>query len=131
MTRKSQRRLEIDFSNTLPNHVFPEDIPVLIRKTAEDLAGAYHDEQIEACFGSPVPAERIRSKQFRARWRSSKVYVKLNWATFVPMARTILTGMLEMPDVSLAQKEAIYEAFLQAASDKRMLDFSEHLGGTQ
>lgn len=116
MTKKSlsRRQREYDFSNILPNHVMPEDVPLLFRKTAEEIAGAFFDED--------------RSLRFRGRWKSQKVYVKLNWASFVPVARKVLTHMLDRDDVSLAQKEEIYEAFLQQGQDRRMLDMSEQYG---
>lgn len=116
MTKKSfgRRQREYDFSNILPRHVMPEDVPVLIRKTSEEIAGAFFEEE--------------RSLRFRGRWKSQKVYVKLNWASFVPVARKVLTHMLDRDDVSLAQKEEIYEAFLQQGQDRRMLDMSEQYG---
>lgn len=117
MTKKSHARLqkEYDFSNILPRHIMPEDVPVLFRKTAEEIAGAFWDEE-------------KRSPIFRARWRSQKIYVRLNWASFVSIARNVLAHMLDREDVSLAQKDEIMTAFLEQSQDKRMLDMSEHLG---
>lgn len=115
MTRKSPARLhrEYDFSNISERYVMPEDIPVLLRKTAEEICGAFYEDE--------------RSPIFRARWRNQKVYVKLNWASFLPAARTVLTSMLDREDVSITQKEEIYAAFVQQAEKRAMMDFSEHL----
>jgi hypothetical protein len=41
------------------------------------------------------------------------------------MAKTILGDMLTRVDVSLAQKDEIYNAFLEMSEDKNQLDFSE------
>ena len=123
-----KRRLQYDLTRALPNHVFPEDIPLLFRNTAEELAGAYYDEQLQDARFSNVSAERRRSMTFRNHWPNVRTYIKLNWPMFIPMAKTILGDMLTRPDVSLAQKDEIYNAFLEVAEDKNQLDFSEAIG---
>jgi hypothetical protein len=124
---EAKRRVQYDLTRALPNHVFPEDIPVLFRKTAEELAGAFHDEQLHDARFSSVPAERRRSMAFRAHWPISRTYVKLCWPMFIPMAKTILGDMLTQPGISLTQRDEIYNAFLEMADDHRQLDFSEAL----
>jgi hypothetical protein len=115
MSRKSygRKHREYDFSNIAQNHVMPEDVPVLIRTSAEQIAGAFYEDD--------------RSPRFRGRWINQDVYVKLNWASFVPVARKVLSHMLELSSTSLAQKEEIYEAFVQQGQTRTMLDFSEAL----
>jgi hypothetical protein len=119
MTRASSSRLarrnELTFGDVVPkNWVMPEDIPVLFRQTAEECAGAFFEEN-------------KRSVRFRGRWRNARQYIRLNWPSYLPIARTILAGMLQNPGISLAQKEEISKAFLGQAADKRLLDMSEHL----
>ena len=114
MTKKSLRRREMDFSNILPNHALPEDIPPLFRKTAEEIAGAFFEDN-------------KRSPIFRARWRNDKIYVRLNWASFIGSARAILLDMLTQPGVSEPMKQEIYEAFLQQGESARMVAPSSEL----
>ena len=121
MTKSSPSRIKkrldgITFGDVLPaNTIFPEDIPVLFRKTAEELAGAFFEEN-------------HRSKTFRGHWKiAAKHYVTLNWPNFLETAKIILGGMLQNPGVSLALKNEIEDAFLAQANDKRMLNFAEHM----
>ena len=124
---ESRRRREFDLSTASKNLIFPEDIPLLMRRTAEDLAGAFHDEAMEEARFSPEQTTR-RSQHFRAHWgKDSRRYVRLNWPTFIPMARDILGAMLTRDDVGLTMKDEIYGAFLEMASDTNQLDFSEAL----
>lgn len=106
---EAKRRRQYDFTNILPNHILPEDVPKLIREVAEGCAGA-HFEASE------------RSPTFRARWKNPYQYVKLNWASFVPDAKETLAKMLTMSDreVPLEVKDAIMEAFLAQANNKNM-----------
>ncbi len=131
---ESRRRREFDLSTASKNLIFPEDIPLLMRRTAEDLAGAFHDEQLEDARFSTDDPTRHRSQHFRAHWgRNSRLYVRLNWPTFVPMAKEILARMLQPIDkwgnlaISDVMAKAIYEAFCEMASDQNQLDFSEAL----
>lgn len=125
---ESRRRREFDLSTASKSLIFPEDIPLLMRRTAEDLAGAFHDEQLEDARFSTDDPTRHRSQRFRAHWgKDSRRYVRLNWPTFIPMAKDILGAMLTRADVSLTMKDTIYEAFLEMASDDNQLDFSEAL----
>jgi hypothetical protein len=125
---EARRRLQFDLSHGTERLIFPEDIPLLIRQTAEELAGAFHDEAMEDARFSPEQQTRHRSQQFRAHWgKDSRRYVKLNWPTFVPMAKGILTSMLTRADVTLTMKDAIYEAFLEVGQDRNQLDLSEAL----
>ena len=125
---ESRRRREFDLSTASKNLIFPEDIPLLMRRTAEDLAGAFHDEQLEDARFSTDDPTRHRSQRFRAHWgKDSRRYVRLNWPTFVPRARQILGEMLTRADVGLTMKDVIYEAFLEMADDSNQLDFSEAL----
>ena len=118
MTKSSPSRAKrrITFGDVLPpNTIFPEDIPVLFRKTAEELAGAFFEEN-------------HRSNIFRGHWKiATKHYVTLNWPNFLEIAKTILGGMLNNPGVSLALKDEIMEAFLAQANDKKQLNYAEHL----
>lgn len=70
----------------------------LIKKTAEDLAGAYFEEE--------------RSERFRKLWPDVRQFIGRNWPNFVTIARAILTEMLRRVDTPDAQKEEIYEALL-------------------
>ena len=125
---ESRRRREFDLSTASKNLIFPEDIPLLMRRTAEDLAGAFHDEQLEDARFSTDDPTRHRSQRFRAHWgKDSRRYVRLNWPTFIPLAKQILGEMLTRHDVTLTMKDAIYEAFLEMADDPNQLDFSEAL----
>jgi hypothetical protein len=125
---ESRRRREFDLSTASKSLIFPEDIPLLMRRTAEDLAGAFHDEQLEDARFSTDDPTRHRSQRFRAHWgKDSRRYVRLNWPTFVPMAREILGAMLTRADVGLTMKDAIYEAFIEMAADPNQLDLSEAL----
>ena len=124
---EKKRRLQYDLSTASPKLIFPEDIPVLMRKTAEDLAGAYHDEQLDDAKFSNDEAVRTRSRAFRAHWPSSRTYIRLNWPMFVPLAKTILGNMLTDGTVPLALKDEIYEAFLEMSEDANQLDLGEHL----
>lgn len=122
----ARRRREFDLSATSKHLIFPEDIPLLMRRTAEDLAGAFHDDQLEDARFSTDDPTRHRSQRFRAHWgKNSRRYVRLNWPTFVPMAKDILGAMLTRADVGLTMKDAIYEAFIEAAADPNQLDLSE------
>lgn len=125
---ESRRRREFDLSAASKHLIFPEDIPLLMRRTAEDLAGAFHDEQLEDARFSTDDPTRHRSQRFRAHWgRDSRRYVRLNWPTFVPMAREILGAMLTRAGVGITMKDAIYEAFIEMAADPNQLDLSEAL----
>lgn len=125
---EAKRRLQFDLTVGTDNLIFPEDIPLLFRKTAEDLAGAFHDEAMEDARFSPDQHTRHRSQAFRAHWgKDSKRYIKLNWPTFIPMAKQILGEMLTRHDVTLTMKDCIYEAFLEVGEDRNQLDLSEAL----
>jgi hypothetical protein len=125
---ESRRRREFDLSTASKNLIFPEDIPLLMRRTAEDLAGAFHDEQLEDARFSADDPTRQRSQRFRAHWgKDSRRYVRLNWPTFIPLAKQILGEMLTRHDVTLTMKDAIYETFLEMADDPNQLDLSEAL----
>ena len=118
----------ITFGDIMPaNTVFPEDIPALFRKTAQEMAGCYFEEEVGPGLFNEDNTRR-RSKAFRQHWRDEcKIYVKLNWPTFLETAKIILAGMLHNPGVSLAQKDDISEAFIAQAGNRHMQDFSEHL----
>lgn len=131
---ESRRRREFDLSAASKHLIFPEDIPLLMRRTAEDLAGAFHDEQLEDARFSTDDPTRHRSQRFRAHWgRDSRRYVRLNWPTFVPMARETLANMLIPIDdeghlaIPQVMADAIYEAFIEMAADPNQLDLSEAL----
>lgn len=72
----------------------------LIRLTAKDLAGAFYEED--------------RSDRFRKLWPDVRQFTARNWPNFVPMARAILTGMLD-PHSNTVQslKDEIYEALIE------------------
>lgn len=129
------RRLEeiasgdpLTFGDIMPeNTIFPEDIPLLFRKTAEDIAGCYFEEEVGPGMFNEDNTRR-RSKAFRLHWQKNcQTYIKLNWPMFLETAKIILAGMLQNPGISLAQKDEISTAFIAQAADGRMVDFSEHL----
>jgi len=78
---------------------------MLIRKTSEELAGAYWED--------------THTERFRKFWPDVKVFIRRNWPSFGEMALTILTDMLRRSDaeVSPVMKEAIYEALQQNAKE--------------
>lgn len=120
MTKSSPSRLQkrlagLTFGDLAPKHwAMPEDVPLLLRTTARDCAGAFFEEN-------------KRSPRFRGRWRDVRQYITLNWPSYLPIARTILVNMLRNPGVSLAQKDEIAACFFQQSETKTMLDMSEHL----
>jgi hypothetical protein len=107
---------DYDFSNVLEKHALPEDIPTLFRKTAEEICGAFYEDN-------------HRTKEFRAHWGKIGVYkyVKLNWASFLPAAKEILAGMLqdaqahENDPVHQFLKDEIYEAFCEQGASSRLI----------
>jgi hypothetical protein len=125
-SRLARRHEPITFGDIMPKStVFPEDIPVLFRKTAEEIAGAYFEEEVGPGMFNEDNTRR-RSKLFRARWRvATSTYVKLNWPSFLETAKTILVGMLRNPGITEAQKEEIAAAFFAQAADPKLNDLSE------
>lgn len=133
MTKSSPSRVarrsnysDLTFGDVMPaNTIYPEDIPTLFRATAEDLAGAFFEEN-------------KRSVRFRGHWKGlaklvswkgdvATFYVRKNWPLYLDTARVILAGMLQNPGVGLTLKDEIMDAFTAQAGDKRMLDYTEHL----
>lgn len=133
MTRASPSRIArraepLTFGDLMPKStVFPEDIPILFRKTAEDIAGSYFEEEVGPGMFNEDNT-RHRSKFFRARWQvATSTYVKLNWPNFLEIAKTILLGMLNNPGISEAQKEEIAAAFFAQASDYKLNNLGEQM----
>jgi hypothetical protein len=75
------------------------DVPVLIRKTAEEIAG---------CF-----FEMSRSDRFRAAAGTQKQFIKRHWKDHLSFALESLAGLLGQPGFPEDQKMTIHEAILE------------------
>lgn len=97
MTRASQsrvnRRLESDHRM----------VHVLVKKTAQEMAGAYYEWQA---------THTKRANDFYANYPSLDTFVRRDWMNFVQEAKRVLATMLTDPTVSEIEKQDIYEALL-------------------
>lgn len=74
------------------------DVPELIRKTAEEFCGAFHDGP--------------RTAKFRHIGISQKAFVRRYWTNYVDQAIEVLSQMLGMDGVPDSQKTEIYDALV-------------------
>lgn len=107
----------VDISKMPPE--YPYKVPRLIRMTAKEFAGAFYEGMQSftpaSAAGDMAPkayAER-RTEQFRAYWKSQKLYVAWCWPLFVKDAHTTLVKMLADRTVSQHQKDEIYDTVIQ------------------
>lgn len=104
----------------------PSNIPVLFRKTAMGLCGAFY--------------EGNRSPEFRKHWKklfedqrslgNSKFkasgpqdyYIQLNWPSWVVTAKDTLLAMLQLPENQVSQqaKDEIYDTFTKDIERRSM-----------
>lgn len=93
---RRQRRLESDHRM----------VHVLVKKTAQELAGAYYEWQA---------GHTKRANDFYANYPSLDKFVRRDWANFVRAAKACLADQLRDPSVSEMEKQDIYEALLNDA----------------
>lgn len=80
----------------------------LIRQTAKDLAGAFHDNMDVFRDG------RIeRTMIFREECPDQRAFVRTYWPDFVAVARKILAHMLTEPGRTQGEKDQIFDALLK------------------
>lgn len=75
------------------------DVPLLIRKTAEEVTGAFY--------------EMNRSDKFRQYAGAQRRFVRQCWKDHVQTAIDLLTQMLAMPGTSDHVKDEIYDALIE------------------
>lgn len=101
MTRASpartQRRLESDHRM----------VHVLVKKTAQEMAGAYYEWQA---------THTKRANDFYANYPSLDKFVRRDWPNFVRVAKEVLASMLADLNVSEIEKWDIYEALSNDAT---------------
>lgn len=88
------------------------EVPELVRKTAEEVAGAFYDEN--------------RTDRFRRYAGTQDAFVKAAWKDHVQTAVDLLTTLLSMPGTTDLQKQSIYDALMefQERSTERTPDLS-------
>lgn len=83
------------------------EVPELIRKTAEEVAGAFYDMN--------------RTDRFRQQAGTQRRFVRRHWQDHIEMAMECLVGVLALPGTSEHEKRAIYDAiteFNERSSEK-------------
>lgn len=73
-----------------------KDVPPVIRKTAEEIAGAFY--------------EQTRTDQFRQEAGAQRYFISRHWKKHVGQALESLSGLLAMPGIPDDQKAVIYGA---------------------
>ncbi len=86
---------------------------ILIRRTAKDLAGAFHDSERSPMFrrAFPTPRDFIGGFAHRRDGRIEKQ--EPGWWHFVDMAKETLAKLLHDKSVSQHEKDRIYDALLE------------------
>lgn len=85
----------------MTSEVAKAHVPVLIRRTAKEIAEAWwHDN---------------RTARFRTTWPNCRAYMKMCWPFFVPQAKEALMQMLTHPLTSQHVKDEIYDALVAHA----------------
>lgn len=75
-------------------------VPVLVRRTAKEIAEAWwHDN---------------RTDTFRRTWPSVKVYKRECWPFFVPQAKSALVDLMTHPNTTDHVRGEIYDALVAA-----------------
>lgn len=75
------------------------DVPVLIRKTAEEIAGTFY--------------EGNRSEKFRSNAGSQKNFIRKHWKDHIGITIQCMAQLLAQPGFPVEEKERIHEAFLE------------------
>lgn len=75
------------------------DVPPLIRKTAEEIAGAFY--------------EGNRSERFRAGAGSPKNYIRRHWKDHISDTIRCMAALLGQPGFPEHEKERIHEAIVE------------------
>lgn len=75
------------------------DVPPLIRKTAEEIAGAFY--------------EGNRSERFRSGAGSPKNYIRRHWKDHISVTIQCMARLLGQPGFSDEEKERIHEAIVE------------------
>jgi len=78
-------------------------VHTLIKKTAQEMAGAYYEWQA---------THTVRANEFYECYPSLNAFVKRDWPNFVRVAKEVLASMLADPTVSDVEKNEIYDALL-------------------
>lgn len=73
-----------------------KDVPPLIRKTAEEIAGAFYEQR--------------RTDQFRREAGAQRYFIRRHWKKHVGQAVESLSSLLAMNGIPDDQKTVIYEA---------------------
>lgn len=75
------------------------EVPELIKKTAQEIAGCFYDQN--------------RTDQFRAEAGSQDHFVKRHWKSHIGLAIESLAGLLGNRGIPEDQKELVHEAILE------------------
>lgn len=75
----------------------------LVKKTAQEMAGAFYEWQ--ATSGK-------RANDFYKNYPDIHAFVRCDWRNFVRVAKEVLTSMLTDPTVTEIEKTDIYEALI-------------------
>lgn len=88
--------------------------------------GVVHKMIADVAKGCAADQWETLAKQnaFYAQWPRRKAYVTRFWPNYLPVARSILVGMLGMPQFTQAQKDEIHEVLLKdgAVNPKKMAE---------
>lgn len=79
-------------------HIRAGEVPELIRKTAEEITGAFY--------------EMNRSEQFRQKVGTQRRFVRQCWKDHVNVAIDLLSALLAEPGRDEREKEQIYDAIV-------------------
>lgn len=82
----------------------PQRARGMVHKLIADTAKGMASEHFE---------ELSRNNDFHKRWPHLKPFVGHNWRLYIPMARSVLTGMLGNPNLAEEKKRIIYDAILK------------------
>ncbi|MFB9952039.1 hypothetical protein ACFFP0_24585 [Rhizobium puerariae] len=75
------------------------EVPELIKKTAQEIAGAFYDMN--------------RTERFRQYAGTQDAFVKVAWKDHVQTAVDLLAQLLAMPGTADYEREAIYDALTE------------------
>jgi len=75
------------------------DVPVLIRKTAEEIAGCFYEEN--------------RSERFRKEAGSQKQFIRRHWKDHISVTIQCMAQLLSQPGFDEREKERIHDAIVE------------------
>ena len=75
------------------------DVPVLIRKTAEEIAGCFYEEN--------------RSERFRKETGSQKQFIRQHWKDHISATIQCMAQLLSQPGFDEREKERIHDAIVE------------------